>query len=94
MSPSGHFSKTSTPPRSISHYTLLQAGPKAIAPIKTCAVNVIATLAKLTKCDFTKNLLQLPMMEIVSVWSVNKDLEFVNMPGGRRILINTMTWTK
>ncbi len=43
---------------------------------------------------FTQNLLQLPMMEIVSVWGVNKDLEFVNMPGGRRILINTMTWTK
>ena len=43
---------------------------------------------------FAKNLLQLPMMEIVSVWGVNKDLEFVNMPGGRRILINTMTWTK
>lgn len=42
---------------------------------------------------FTQNLLQLPMMEIVSVWGVNKDLEFVNMPGGRRILINTMTWT-
>ena len=43
---------------------------------------------------FTENLLQLPMMEIVSVWGVNKDLEFVNMPGGRRILINTMTWSK
>ncbi len=43
---------------------------------------------------FTTNLLQLPMMEIVSVWGVNKDLEFVNMPGGRRILINTMTWSQ
>lgn len=43
---------------------------------------------------FTRNLLQLPMMEIVSVWGVNKDLEFVNMPGGRRILINTMTWSQ
>ena len=43
---------------------------------------------------FSENLLQLPMMEIVSVWGVNKDLEFVNMPGGRRILINTMTWTQ
>ncbi len=43
---------------------------------------------------FATNLLQLPMMEIVSVWGVNKDLEFVNMPGGRRILINTMTWTQ
>ena len=43
---------------------------------------------------FSANLLQLPMMEIVSVWGVNKDLEFVNMPGGRRILINTMTWTQ
>lgn len=43
---------------------------------------------------FTENLLQIPMMEIVSVWGVNKDLEFVNMPGGRRILVNTMTWTK
>ena len=43
---------------------------------------------------FSSNLLQLPMMEIVSVWGVNKDLEFVNMPGGRRILINTMTWTQ
>jgi hypothetical protein len=32
------------------------------------------------------------LMEIVSVWGVNKDLEFVNMPGGRRILVNTMTW--
>jgi hypothetical protein len=28
-------------------------------------------------------------MEIVSVWGVNKDLDFTNMPGGRRILINT-----
>ncbi len=43
---------------------------------------------------FTQNLLQIPMMEIVSVWGVNKDLEFVNMPGGRRILVNTMTWSK
>ncbi len=43
---------------------------------------------------FTENLLQLPLMEIVSVWGVNKDLEFVNMPGGRRILINTMTWNQ
>ena len=43
---------------------------------------------------FSEQLLQLPMMEIVSVWGVNKDLEFVNMPGGRRILINTMTWTQ
>ena len=43
---------------------------------------------------FSENLLQLPMMEIVSVWGVNKDLEFVNMPGGRRILINTMTWAQ
>ena len=43
---------------------------------------------------FAENLLQLPMMEIVSVSGVNKDLEFVNMPGGRRILINTMTWSK
>lgn len=43
---------------------------------------------------FSEELLQLPMMEIVSVWGVNKDLEFVNMPGGRRILINTMTWTQ
>ena len=43
---------------------------------------------------FSKELLQIPMMEIVSVWGVNKDLEFVNMPGGRRILINTMTWTQ
>jgi ABC-type transport system substrate-binding protein len=42
---------------------------------------------------FTTNLLQIPLMEIVSVWGVNKDLEFVNMPGGRRILVNTMTWT-
>jgi hypothetical protein len=32
------------------------------------------------------------LMEIISVWGVNKDLEFVNMPGGRRILVNTMTW--
>ena len=43
---------------------------------------------------FSENLLQLPLMEIVSVWGVNKDLEFVNMPGGRRILINTVTWSK
>ena len=43
---------------------------------------------------FAENLLQLPMMEIVSVWGVNKNLEFVNMPGGLRILINTMTWSK
>jgi hypothetical protein len=32
-------------------------------------------------------------MEIISIWGVNKNLEFVNMPGGRRILVNTMTWT-
>lgn len=43
---------------------------------------------------FTTNLLQIPLMEIVSVWGVNKDLEFVNMPGGRRILVNTMTWSE
>jgi peptide/nickel transport system substrate-binding protein len=42
--------------------------------------------------EFTVNLLQIPLMEIVSVWGVNQDLEFVNMPGGRRILVNTMTW--
>ena len=43
---------------------------------------------------FSTNLLQIPLMEVVSVWGVNKDLEFVNMPGGRRILINTMTWSQ
>jgi len=43
---------------------------------------------------FTENLLQIPLMEIVSVWGVNKEVEFVNMPGGRRILVNTITWTK
>ena len=26
-----------------------------------------------------------PLMEIVSVWGVNKDIDFVNQPGGRRI---------
>jgi peptide/nickel transport system substrate-binding protein len=43
---------------------------------------------------FTENLLQIPLMEIVSVWGVDKDLEFVNMPGGRRILVNTITWAR
>ena len=43
---------------------------------------------------FTTNLLHIPLMEIVSVWGVNQDMEFVNMPGGRRILVNTMTWTE
>jgi ABC-type transport system substrate-binding protein len=43
---------------------------------------------------FTTNVLHIPLMEIVSVWGVNQDLEFVNMPGGRRILVNTMTWTE
>lgn len=43
---------------------------------------------------FATNLLHLPLMEIVSVWGVNKDMEFVNMPGGRRILVNTMTWAE
>lgn len=38
---------------------------------------------------FTDRLYQIPVMEIVSVWGVNKDLDFTNMPGGRRILINT-----
>ncbi len=44
--------------------------------------------------DFMTNLLHIPLMEIVSVWSVNKDLEFVNMPGGRRILVNTIHWAR
>lgn len=43
---------------------------------------------------FSENLLQIPLMEIISVWGVNKDLEFVNMPGGRRILVNTISWSK
>ena len=38
---------------------------------------------------FTDRLYQIPVMELVSVWGVNKDLEFVNQPGGRRILVNT-----
>ena len=43
---------------------------------------------------FATNLLQIPLMEIVSVWGVHKDLDFVNMPGGRRILVNTIHWTQ
>ncbi|HCG90290.1 MAG TPA: hypothetical protein DEZ08_00405 [Dehalococcoidia bacterium] len=38
---------------------------------------------------FTDRLYQIPVMELVSVWGVNKDLAFVNQPGGRRILVNT-----
>jgi len=38
---------------------------------------------------FTDRLYQIPVMEIVAVWGVNKDLDYTNMPGGRRILINT-----
>lgn len=41
---------------------------------------------------FSENVLQIPLMEIVSVWGVNKDLDYVNMPGGRRILVNTINW--
>ncbi len=44
--------------------------------------------------DFTRELLHIPLMDIVSVWPVNKDLDFVNHPGGRRILVNTMHWLK
>ena len=38
---------------------------------------------------FSDRLYQIPIMEIVAVWGVNKNLDFTNMPGGRRILINT-----
>jgi len=38
---------------------------------------------------FSERLYQIPIMEIVSVWGVNKDLDYTNMPGGRRILVNT-----
>jgi ABC-type transport system substrate-binding protein len=38
---------------------------------------------------FTDRLYQIPVMEIVSVWRVNKDLDYTNMPGERRILLNT-----
>ncbi len=44
--------------------------------------------------DFTTNLLHSPLMEIVSVWGVNKDLDFVNQPGGRRILVNATHWVQ
>ena len=44
--------------------------------------------------EFTTELLHIPLMDIVSVWPVNKDLDFVNHPGGRRILVNTMHWLK
>ena len=44
--------------------------------------------------DFTRNLLHIPLFDVLGVWGVNADLDFVDMPGGRRILVNTMTWTK
>jgi ABC-type transport system substrate-binding protein len=44
--------------------------------------------------EWTTNLVHIPLMEIISVWGVNKDLDFVNQPGGRRILVNTITWSK
>ncbi len=44
--------------------------------------------------DFTKNLLHIPLFDVLNGWGVNVDLDFVDMPGGRRILVNTMTWTK
>ena len=44
--------------------------------------------------DFAKNLLHLPFMDIVGVWGVNKDLDFIDMPGGRRIQLNSTHWLK
>jgi ABC-type transport system substrate-binding protein len=44
--------------------------------------------------DFAKNLLHMPFMDIVGVWGVNKDLDYIDMPGGRRIQINTTHWLK
>ena len=44
--------------------------------------------------DFTQNLLHIPAMDVIGVWGVNKDLDFSDMPGGRRILVNTMRWTQ
>ena len=44
--------------------------------------------------DFSRNLLHIPLFDVIGIWGVNKDLDFVDMPGGRRILVNTMTWTK
>ena len=44
--------------------------------------------------DFTQNLLHIPAFDVIGLWGVNKDLDFTDMPGGRRILVNTMRWTK
>jgi peptide/nickel transport system substrate-binding protein len=44
--------------------------------------------------DFARNLLHIPLFDVIGIWGVNQDLEFVDMPGGRRILVNTMTWTQ
>jgi ABC-type transport system substrate-binding protein len=42
--------------------------------------------------EWTTNLVHISMMEIIAVWGVNRNIEFVNQPGGRRILVNTMRW--
>jgi peptide/nickel transport system substrate-binding protein len=44
--------------------------------------------------EFATSLLHLPFMDIVGVWGVNKDLDYIDMPGGRRIQINTAHWLK
>jgi len=44
--------------------------------------------------EFAKNLLHLPFMDVVAIWGVNKDLDYIDMPGGRRIQINTTHWLK
>ncbi|MSQ06646.1 MAG: hypothetical protein EXR54_00855 [Dehalococcoidia bacterium] len=44
--------------------------------------------------EFAKNLLHIPFMDVVAVWGVNKNLDYIDMPGGRRIQINTTHWLK